>query len=221
MENNGDILTLIAVTDEVWRGALMTADELDQLLLDRFNLDRADLIAALKSLPAHRPWAARLTAGEARLLDDAGFVEDAEAYAEIAADVIAHMARLYSTSYTAAEVASGLGVNDSRVRQRRLARTLWAIDDGGTWVYPAVQFELVDTGREQSLKLKQVRALDQVLPHLLRKGLHPTAVAGFLLTPQPDLRIDGQPKTVKEWLLHGESVEPVLQLIEIGEWAAT
>ena len=58
------------------------------------------------------------------------------------------MARLYSTSYTAAEVADGLGVNDSRVRQRRLAHTLWAIDDGGTWVYPAVQFELVDAGCE-------------------------------------------------------------------------
>jgi hypothetical protein len=199
----------------------MTTDELDELLLDRFNLRRADLIAALKTLPAHRPWAAALTADEAQLLDDAGFVEDPEAYAEIAADAIAHMARLYSTSYTAAEVADGLGVNDSRVRQRRLAHTLWAIDDGGTWVYPGVQFELVDAGRGQPLTLKQVRGLDQALPHLLTKDLHPTAVAGFLMTPQPELRIDGQPKSVKEWLRHGESVEPVLQLIEIGEWAAT
>ena len=56
------------------------------------------------------------------------------------------MGRLYSTALTATDVASGLGVNDSRIRQRRLNHTLWAIDDGGSWVYPVVQFEFVDTG---------------------------------------------------------------------------
>jgi hypothetical protein len=198
----------------------MTTDELDQLLMDRFNLVRADLIAALKTLPAQRPWATTLTGQEADLLDNAGFAEDPEAYREIAADVIAHMGLLYSTAYTAAEVAKGLVVNDSRVRQRRLAHTLWAIDDGGTWVYPSLQFELVDNGRGQTA-LKQVRGLDQVLPHLLAQTLHPTAVAGFLLTPQPDLRINGQPHSVRDWLLHGESVQPVLDLIDVGQWAVT
>jgi hypothetical protein len=201
-------------------GAAVTTDELDQLLEDRFNMRRTDLIAALKTLPAHRPWAASLTAQEQCLLDDAGFVDDPEAYAEIAADVIAHMARLYSTGYTAAEARDGLGVNDSRVRQRRAAHTLWAIDDGGTWVYPNVQFEVVDAGRDTPLKLKPVRGLDQVLPHLLTKDLHPTAIAGFLMTPQPELLVDGQPKTPREWLLQGGSVEPVRELIELGEWSA-
>ncbi|MGE2834695.1 DNA-binding protein [Mycobacterium sp. SMC-4] len=197
----------------------MTVDELDQLLRDRFDLGRDDLIAALKALPAHRPWAVTLTASEARLLDDAGLTEDPSAYAEIAADVTAHMARLYSTAYSASEVAAGLGVNDSRIRQRRLNRTLWAIDDGGSWVYPNIQFELVDS--KLGTSLKHVRGLDRVLPPLLAKHLHPTAVAGFLLTPQHELIIDGQPKSVREWLLHGESVEPVLDLIEIGDWAST
>ena len=197
----------------------MTTDELDQLLMDRFNLGRADLIAALKTLPAQRPWAATLTEEEAELLDRAGFAEDPEAYAEIAADVIAHMGRLYNTAYTAAEVAKGLGVNDSRVRQRRLAHTLWAIDDGGTWVYPSLQFEIVDNGNQTTLK--QVRGLDQVLPHLLAQNLHPTAVAGFLMTAQPELRINGQQRSVKDWLLHGESVQPVLDLIDVGQWAVT
>jgi hypothetical protein len=197
----------------------MAADELDQLLLDRFNLDRDDLIAALKTLPAHRPGAATLTAEQARLLDNAGFGEDHEAYAEIAADVIEGTAQLYRTSHTAADVAQGLGVNGSRIRQRRLARTLWAIDDGGTWVYPATQFELVDAARGRTAALKQVRGLDQVLPHLLPLNLHPMALARFLLTPQPELRIDGQPSSVRTWLLHGESIQPVVDLIEIGEWA--
>lgn len=198
----------------------MTVDDFDQLLRDRFDLGRDDFIAALKTLPAHRPWATQLTASEAELLDDAGFAEDPAAYAEIAADVTAHMGRIYSTAYTAAEVASGLGVNDSRVRQRRLSHTLWAIDDGGTWVFPSLQFDTVRNGRD-SLTLKHVRGLDRVLPHLLPRGLHPTAVAGFLLTPQPDLLIDGQPKSVREWLLHGQPVEPVLNLIDVADWAAT
>ena len=192
----------------------MAGDELDQLLQERFNLSRGDLITALKTLPAHRPWAASLTADEARLFDDSGFVEDPDAYTELAVDVLAHTARLISTAYTSGEVASGLGVNESRIRQRRLARNLWAINDNGAWVYPVVQFAKVE-GRDA---LKQVRGLDQVLP-ALPTDLHPTAVAGFLLTPQEDLTVDGQPRTVRDWLSSGGAVEPVLRLIEIGEWA--
>ena len=44
----------------------MTVDELDQLLSERFNLQRADLLAALKTLPAIKPGAAVLTEDEAR-----------------------------------------------------------------------------------------------------------------------------------------------------------
>jgi len=40
------------------------------------------------------------------------------------------------------------------------------------------------------------------------------------MTPQPELRIGNQPTSVREWLLHGETVEPVLQLLELGQWAA-
>jgi hypothetical protein len=196
----------------------VSADELDQLLMDRFNLARTDLVAALKTLPAQRPWAATLTEEEAHLLDSAGFVEDPNVYAGIAAAGISQMGRLYSTSYTTADVAKGLGVNDSRVRQRRLAKTLWAIDDDGTWVYPSLQFEFADNGRSKAT-LKQVRGLDQVLPHLLAQNLHPTAVVGFLLTPQPELLIGGQPQSVRDWLLHGEPVQPVLDLIDVARWA--
>ena len=193
----------------------MAADELDELLLDRFNMHRSDLIAALKTLPQQRPWAASLTSDEASLLDAAGFTEDAGAYAQIAADVTAQMAQLYASAFTAAELREGLGVSDSRVRQRRLGRTLWAIDDGGAWVYPAMQFKKDRRGRIMPLP-----HLDDVLPSLLALGLHPTAVAELLATPQPNLLIDGQPASVRDWLLHGEPVEPVLALIEVGDWSA-
>jgi hypothetical protein len=194
----------------------MGTDELDQLLHDRFNLSRADLITALRTFPAPRPRAATLTAEEARLLDDAGFVEDPEAYTKIAVDVITHMARLISTAYTSAEVASGLGVKESRIRQRRLARTLWAVDANGAWVYPAVQFDLDTVNGRHTLK--QVRGLEQVLP-ALPTDLHPTAVAGFLLTPQQELLLDNRPCAVRDWLHRGGTVDAVLRLIEIEEWA--
>jgi hypothetical protein len=199
----------------------MTADELEQLLRERFDLGRDDLIAALKTLPPYRPYAATLTADEARLLDAAGLTEDPNAYAKMAADVIADMGRLYSTAYSAADVANGLGVNHSWIRRRRLSHTLWAIADGGSWVYPAAQFELVNNRRGAPLALEHVRGLDGVLPKLLTKGLHPAAVASFLLVPQHELLVDRQPTSVRDWLLHGGPEEPVLDLIEIGDWAAT
>jgi len=192
----------------------MAADELDDLVMDRFGLHRSDFLAALKTLPAHRPGAAALSNRDADLLDAAGFTEDHEAYTAIAADVTAHTARLYRTAYSAAEVRTGLGVSDSRVRQRRLARTLWALDDGRTWVYPALQFQ-ASHGR-----LKLIRGLEQVLPALLARDAHPASVAGFLLAPQPDLRVAGQPTAVLDWLERGEPVEPVVALIEVGDWAA-
>lgn len=193
---------------------MSTVDEdLDELLRDRFGLARKDLVAALRALPAQRPWAARLTEGEARLLDAAGFTENPDDYAQAVADATGQMARLYSTAYSPAEVATQLGVSASRVRQRRLAHTLWAIDDGGSWVFPAPQFHITEPGR-----VEFVRGLDQVLPTLLTRGLHPTAIAGFLESPHPQLHLDGRDLSVREWLLCGEPVEAVLELLELADW---
>lgn len=195
----------------------MPVDELDQLLSERFNLAREDLVAALKTLPAIKPGAAALTGEEARLLDEAGFIEDPVAFAEAAADIVAHTALLINTAYTGPEVAGLLGINESRVRQRRLARTLWAIDRDGTWVYPAIQFEFnLKTGKPD----RQIRGLDQVF-QVLPQGQHPSAVAGLLRTPQPVLDAGGRQLSILEWLRSGGPVEPVLELIEIADWAST
>jgi hypothetical protein len=80
-------------------------DELDELLRDRFDLSRADVVAALKRLPPLRPGATTLTADQAQLLDDVGFTENPQAYTEAAVDVVTRLARLISTAYTAAQVA--------------------------------------------------------------------------------------------------------------------
>lgn len=194
----------------------MTADELDVLLYQKFRLRREDMLAALKTLPAIRPWAAELSPDEARLLDDAGFTENPDAYARVAADTVAHMALLVNTAYSAREVAAALNVNESRVRQRRLARTLWAINDNGAWVFPALQFE---TDPQTGLPHKQIRGLDKVFA-ALAPNLHPVAVAGFLRTPHPDLALQGRPVHPLEWLQSGGDVDPVLRLVEAADWAS-
>ena len=194
----------------------------DALLRDRFDLGRADidvsdgfspavLVAALKTLPAHRPGATPLTEAETRLLDSAGLGEEPGAYAEGVGGILTHTARLFVTAYTEAEVAAGINLGIWDVVDRRLARTLWAIDDGNEWVYPVPQFE------QSGTSLKLIPGFDQVFP-ALPEDLHPAVVAGFLLTPQPELWMNSVPNTVRDWLFLGGDVERVLSLMETAEW---
>lgn len=191
----------------------MQADpELDQLLHDRFGITTTEFLAALKGLPALRPWAASLTENEARLLDDVNFPEDRDAYLAAGTEIAGHVAHLAVTAFTAEEVAVGLGVGDSRIRQKRLAGELWAIPDGQSWVFPMLQFETTaDSGPS-----RQVRGLDQVFK-ALPAGLHPVAVAGFLRTPQPDLFHD-RPMTPVEWLRNGGDIDAVITAAANTDW---
>jgi hypothetical protein len=195
---------------------LMPADELDVLLRDRFNLSRADLVSALKMLPAYQLGAASLTPGEAGQLDAVGFIDDPGAFATNGVNVIVNFAQLIATAYTSGELAAGAGLDEAQVERRRLAGTLWAINNDGAWVYPAAQFDVAEVGGRR--RLDTIRELDRVLA-VLPADLHPMAVNGLLLTPQWELAVDGRPLTVVEWLRTGGPVEAVLRLIEIGEWA--
>jgi len=158
-----------------------------------------------------------LTQDEARLLDEAGFVEDPVAFAQAAADIVAHTALLINTAYTGPEVAALLGINESRVRQRRLARTLWAIESDGSWVYRAIQFEVnLKTGKPD----KQIRGLGQVF-QALPGGAASDSGRWAAAHPQTELQVDGRPRSVVEWLRSGGPVDPVLEVIEIADWAST
>lgn len=189
-----------------------TKPELEQLLQDRFGITTTDFVVALKFLPASRPWAASLTEDDARLLDDADFVEDRSAFVAAGTEIAGHRAHLAVTAFTADEVATGLGVSASRVRQKRLAGELWAIPDGQTWLFPMLQFETGDNGRPT----RQVRGLDQVFK-ALPSDLHPVAVAGFLRTPQPDL-FQGRPMTPVEWLRDGGDVDQAVTAAADADW---
>lgn len=189
--------------------------QLEQLLRDRFEISPDDFVAALKHLPASRPWAASLTEAEARLLDDANFPEDRHAFIAAGTEIAGHTAHLAVTAFTADEVARGLGVSASRVRQKRLAGELWAIPDGQTWLFPVLQFETGGNGGPT----RQVRGLDHVL-RALPEDLHPVAVAGFLRTPQPDLFQD-RPMTPIEWLRAGGDVGQAVAAATAVDWYAT
>jgi hypothetical protein len=191
---------------------MSTNPELEQLLHERFDITTADFVTALKFLPASRPWAASLTEDEARLLDDANFAEDRDAFVAAGTEIAGHSARLAVTAFTADEVATGLGVTASRVRQKRLAGELWAIPDGQTWVFPVLQFETGDNGGPT----RQVRGLDQVFKSLPAE-LHPVAIAGFLRTPQPDL-FQGRPVTPVEWLRDGGDVDRAVAVAVEIDW---
>lgn len=149
---------------------------------------------------------------QAALFDASDFAEDPQAYARVSMATVAHAARLISTAYSAKEVADLLGVNESRVRQRRLARTLWAIETGDGWVFPALQFQDVVGKR------RQIRHLDRVLP-ALPADLHPVAVAGFLTTAQSNLRVSDRAVSPVEWLAGGGDVDAVLTAVDAADWA--
>jgi hypothetical protein len=189
-----------------------TNPELERLLQDRFGITTSEFVAALKYLPASRPWAASLTEDEARLLDDADIAEDRDAFVAASTEIAGRRAHLAVTAFRADEVATGLGVSASRVRQKRLAGDLWAIPDGKSWVFPVLQFETGDNGGPT----RQVRGLDQVFK-ALPADLHPVAVAGFLRTPQLDL-FHGRPMTPVEWLRDGGDVGQAVDAAANIDW---
>jgi hypothetical protein len=157
--------------------------------------------------------AASLSDDEAALYDAADFAEDEQAYARVTLEAAGHTARLLSTAYSAGEVADLLGVSDSRVRQRRADRTLWAIEDAGGWVFPALQFEDVDGRR------RQIRHLDQVLP-AIPTDIHPLAVARLLSSSQPDLVVDAHPVSPLQWLRDGGDLRAVRKIVDAADWAS-
>jgi hypothetical protein len=191
----------------------MTNDpELERLLQGRFAITITQFVAALRLLPASRPWGASLTEDQARLLDDADFGEDRDALVAGGIEIAGHGAYLAVTAFTADEVATGLSISASLVRQKRIACELWAIPDGKTWVFPVLQFETGDNGGP----VRQIRGLDHVFK-ALPQDLHPVAVAGFLRTPQPDL-FRGRAMTPIEWLRDGGDVDQAVAAASTVDW---
>ena len=125
------------------------------------------------------------------------------------------MGRLYGTAYSAAEVANGLGVNDSRVRQRRSIARCGPSTMTARGCFPPFSSNVLTTAAGDVAQT--VRGLDRVLPQLLLKIF---TRPRWRVSPEAATRIAdcGTTASVRDWLLHGGAVEPVHVPFELGDW---
>jgi hypothetical protein len=114
---------------------------------------------------------------------------------------VADYMALLETSYTTSEASKYLKVDVSRVRQRLREGTLFGVEYDGERRLPRFQFE-----RRQVLPgLREVMAA-------LPAGLNPLDVAQWFLAPNPDLEMEKENLSPREWLLRGKPVEAVAAL---------
>ncbi len=176
--------------------------------LRELRLRLAGAEAAVEQIAASPPGPAApsLSAAEARLLDEAGFVDSPS-------DVVTAVERsridleiMLRESLSLAEAAAALGVGTSRLRQRLSSaeRTLYGLKEGRDWRIPKFQF---------ASKRRLVRGIGKVLPHI-RPDAHPLAVKSWLTSPHQDLVLatDERPVSPIAWLAAGHSVEEVANL---------
>jgi excisionase family DNA binding protein len=110
-------------------------------------------------------------------------------------------AALLATSLSVPEVARRLGVDESRVRQRIHAGTLYAVKPGARWRLPEFQF----------VGDRPVPGIERVLSRLDR-DLSPLTVVAWFTRPSPNLVTpDGRAWSPLDWLLGGRPVEPVAE----------
>lgn len=175
------------------------------------------MVEALTQLSAIPPEASQLPERDAQLLDAGGLTNSPGSYARAVAKSAAAVAELRVTAASPSQVAAALKVSMARVRQLRGDRALWAIREGADrWAFPTLQFE-VDP-RAAGVRTRQIPGLAAVF-QTLPEDLHPLALQGFLLTPQPDLVLDGVPVPPLVWLRSGGNVTPVLGMVQASEYA--
>jgi excisionase family DNA binding protein len=176
------------------------------------ELERLIMQAVERALPTRPPADARreLTEDEIRFLEEAGVdladlaPRDRGAASPLAL-AAADYAALFATALTVPELASRLGVDDSRVRQRLARHTLYGIKDGKAWRVPL--FQLDDAGRAL------VPGLHLIAPRWA--GVHPVEVARWFILPHVDLEdAEGQPVAPRDWLLGGGDPRDVAELTE-------
>lgn len=171
----------------------------------RPSFSEQDLVSALEDM-TRSTTAADLSARDRDFWDkNSGIAAD---HADVAIASAANAAaRLVfdASALTAAEVAERMHMSASTIRHYKSARKLYSYLVNGKLAFP--QWQFTDTGD------KSVPSLEDVLG-ALPDDLHPQAVAGFFLTPQPDLVLNGMHVSAKSWLEAGGSKKVVVDLAE-------
>ncbi len=183
-------------------GLDLSLDEFEQLVMD----------AVTQVLPERPATDARpeMTEAEAAFLRDAGvdladFAPREHGPNDPLARTAAEYAAILAASLSVPELAARLGVDESSIRQRLVARHLYGIKAGRGWRIPL--FELDDAG--QAL----VPGLQRVAPHWT--DAHPVEVAQWFTQPHVDLvGPNDEPISPRVWLLAGGSPRTVAALAE-------
>ncbi len=182
------------------------------ITIDASDFERLVAEAIDRVLPGRPPVDARseLADEELRFLTAAGvnladFAPRDRGPASPLALTAAEYAALLATALTVPDLASRLGVDVSRVRQRLARHTLFGIKDGASWRIPL--FQLDDAGHSL------VPSLHRVAPHWA--SVHPVEVARWFTLPHVDLEdTDDRPVSPREWLLGGGDPGVVADLAE-------
>jgi len=155
------------------------------------------IVEALRAMPriARRTSLAELTEAEVDALREGGLtLEPVDLGADDpVASTAAAYATLIATSLTVPEVACRLQVDDSRIRQRLAARTLYGIRLRDGWRLPLWQFD------EDALLPGLAEVVSRLDPEL-----HPLTVQDWMLTPTPDFADDQHDAmSPRDWLRTG------------------
>lgn len=156
-----------------------------------------------------------LPTAEQQALDAAGLTEDPGAAATTMTGTLAEVTAVTGTALTAKEAGARIGLTDSRVRQLIRQRRLWAYTpgDGGARLLPAAQF--TDSA--------VVPHLSRVLP-AVPTDLHPVAFHRLLTVAQPDLRLDGAPVSLVDWVAasngDADRLDQAIAIVHQAAWAA-
>ena len=164
------------------------------------------ILEALRAMPrvTRGTSASTVTAAEIEALHEGGLKlvpVDLGADDPIARTAAAY-ATLIATSLTVPEAARRLGVDDSRIRQRLAARTLYGIKLRDGWRLPLWQFD------GNGLLPGVARVISR-----LDTELHPLTVQDWMLTPTPDFADDHHDAmSPRDWLRTGHDPEEVAAL---------
>jgi hypothetical protein len=162
--------------------------------------------AARKLSPADPDPADYFSAEQREALTDVGLDLAPRRRKEIdhRARAVAAQAVLRDSALTVADAAKAVGVDPSRIRHRLAGAQLIGWKDRGGWRLPAWQFT----------KAGVLPGLEPVLA-AVPDDQPPLVVAAFMSTPQPELPLDGEPATPRQWLLATGDPEPVAKLVSM------
>jgi len=221
------------------RASAEVKESLAHLLVEARSQGRDDalivsiLVESANLMKQRRPRGSGLTHERARYLVESGTYTAEELKAAESAisfgalDSMVRQTRIATVtdSFSAAEVATMINIDASRVRHRQAKKLLYAFLVGKKRRYPTWQFIMASSGFQP---LPHLGAVVEAIP----SDMHPASVRGFMTSPKESLRAGGAaarnaaaPNTAVsleggpqmspvEWMAEGGDVRVVLDILE-------